>query len=186
MKLLYDYFPILLFVIVYYAVNIYAATAVAMVASGLQVSIYWLKFRRFEKIQLITFALIIIFGTPTLILHDPMFIKWKVSVLYWIFAIVFLITQWVGKEPMIQRLMGSKVTLPTVIWKRLNLSWAFFTAFVGFVNLYVIYNFSTDAWVNFKLFGTLGLTLTFVVLQAIYMSRHMDMTDPTQLKPKND
>ena len=186
MKLLFDFFPILLFFIAYKLFNIYVATAVAMVASGLQVSAFWLKFRRFETMHLITLALVVLLGGATLLLHDVMFIKWKPSVLYWVFAAVCIGTQWIGKKNLIQRLMDSKVSLPKQVWNRLNMSWALFFILMGFANIYVVYNFSTNAWVNFKLFGTLGLTLLFVVLQAIYMSRHMDLTDSTQLKPKND
>lgn len=173
MKILFDFFPILLFFIAFKFYHIYVATAVLMVATVIQVSIYWLKYRKFENMHLITLVLVVLLGGATLWMHDAMFIKVKPTVIYWIFALLFLATQYIGKKPLIQRLMDSKVELPIKIWQRLNHSWAIFFGLMGAVNLYVVYHFSTNTWVNFKLFGTLGLTLVFVVLQALYMAKHM-------------
>lgn len=174
MKLLFDFFPVFIFFIAYKIYGFYIATAAFIVASVAQVSIYWLKHRRFETMHIIMLAFVVLLGGATLLLHDEMFLKWKPTVVYWIFTVVFLGTQFIGKKTLIQRMMESKISLPRRIWVHLNISWALFFALMGVANLYVVYNFSTDAWVNFKLFGTLGLTFLFVLLQAFYMSKYID------------
>lgn len=174
MKILFDFFPILLFFIAYKLYGIYVATGVAIGASIIQVGSFWLKFRRFETMQLVTLGAVTVLGGATIMLHDELFIKWKPSVIYWAFGLLFIATRYIGKKTLLQRLMDHKVTLPVPIWYRLNMSWAIFFILLGCLNLYVVYHYSTDAWVNFKLFGTLGLTLVFVILQSMYMSRHID------------
>ncbi len=173
MKFLYDFFPILLFFIAYKIYGIYAATAVAIAASFAQVSWYWLKHRRFENMHLITLALLVVFGGLTLILQDETFIKWKPTVINWLFAAVFLGSQFVGKKTIVERMMGANIELPTAVWPRINMAWAGFFVFLGFVNLYVIQNYDTDTWVNFKLFGMTALTLIFIVGQGLYLARFM-------------
>ena len=134
MKILFDYVPILLFFVAYWVCKLYfhdafyIATAIAMIASVLQVSIYWLIHRKFEKLHVITLALILILGVPTLILHDPMFFKWKPTAIYWLFALAFLGSQFIGKKNLVRRMMDSKLELPKSIWSRLNLSWVIFFA----------------------------------------------------------
>lgn len=172
MKLLFDFFPILLFFISYKFYGIYIATMIAMAASLLQVGFFWFKNRRFEITHIITLILILVLGTATIFLHNEMFIKWKPTAVYWIFALLLLGSQIIGEKPFIQRLMGDKITLPQNIWKRLNLSWTIFFALMGGINIYVAYQFSTDIWVNFKLFGTLGSTIVFGVLQSLYMAKY--------------
>ncbi len=174
MKLLFDFFPILLFFIAYKIFGIFIATAVAMGASFLQVVFFWFKNHRIEPTHLITLILILFLGGATILLHDAMFIKWKPTAVYWIFALLFLSTQFIGNRPLIQRLLDKKINLPKFIWKRLNLIWGIFFALMGIANLYVVYNFSTNAWVNFKLFGTLGLTILFVLLQSFYIARYIE------------
>ncbi len=173
MKFLFDFFPILLFFIAYKTHGIYAATIVAIVASLLQVGYAWLKHRKVETMHWITLALIVVFGGATLLLQDELFIKWKPTVLNWLFGLAFLISQYVGQKNIIQRMMGASITLPNEIWTRLNFSWVLFFVTVGFINLYVVYNFDTDTWVNFKLFGMLGLTILFVLLQGLYLTRFL-------------
>ena len=174
MKFLFDFFPILLFFVAYKIYGIYTATAVAIGASFLQVGAYWLKHKKFENAHLITLAVLVFFGGATILLHDEMFIKWKPSVVNWIFAIVFLGSHFIGNKTIIERMMSKNVTLPAAIWLRLNMSWVVFFIALGAINLVVVYNFDTDTWVNFKLFGMLGLTVLFVIAQGIYMSRYMD------------
>lgn len=174
MKFLYDYFPIICFFIAYIFFGIYVATAVTMVASAIQVGFYWLKHRKFEKLHLITLVLIVVLGGMTLILHKAIFIKWKPSIIYWLFALVMLFTHFFSKKPLLQTMIGEKIVMPDMYWKRLNISWAIFFAFLGVLNLYVVYHYDTTSWVYFKLFGTLGLTIVFVVAQAFYMARHME------------
>jgi len=173
MKLLFDFFPIFIFFIAFKFAGIYIATAAFLIASTLQMAIYWFMHRRFEKMHIITFFLGLILGGATLLLHDVMFIKWKPTAIYWGFALVFFFTQFFNKKTLIQTMMESNISLPAEIWKKLNVGWGLFFIAMGFLNIYVIYNFSTNAWVNFKLFGLLGLTLIFVILQAIYLSQHI-------------
>ncbi len=174
MKLLADFFPIILFFVAYKVYNIYVATAVAIAASVIQVGIHWLRQRKFDRMQLITLGLIIVLGGATLLLHEEIYIKWKPSILNWIFGLLFFASQFIGEKPLIRRLMENNITLTAVIWRRLNLSWAIFFTTMGCLNLYIVYHFSTDVWVNFKLFGMLGLTLLFVIIQAIYLAKHIE------------
>jgi intracellular septation protein len=176
MKLLFDFFPILLFFLGYKFYGIYVATIIAMIASLLQVGFFWLKHRRIEIMHAITLVLILILGTATIFSHNAIFIKWKPTAIYWVFALLFFGSQFIGNKPFIQRLMGDKITLPQNIWQKLNLSWALFFSSMGGVNIFVAYKFSTEIWVNFKLFGTLGGTLIFGILQSIYMAKYLKNT----------
>jgi intracellular septation protein len=173
MKLLFDFFPILLFFITYKVFDIYTATAVAIVASIIQVMVAWLKTRKFETMHLMTLVIIVVFGGLTLYLQDEQFIKWKPTVVNWLFGFVFLSSQWLGDKTMMERMMGGNLTLPSTIWRTLNLGWTLFFFLIGGVNYYVMSFFNTDTWVNFKLFGMLGLTFLFVLLQSFYLSRHL-------------
>ncbi len=181
MKFLYDLFPLLLFFAAYKYYDIYTATAVAIVASFLQVGGYWLKRRRFETIHLVTLGVIIVFGGMTLALRDDTFIKWKPTIVYWIFAALVLGSHLIGKKTIINRMMSGHIALPRHIWNRLNMSWGIFFLLVGILNLYVAFYYGldldeetrTDLWVNFKVFGLLGLTFLFIVVQAIFMSKYV-------------
>jgi len=172
MKILADLFPIILFFIAYKLGDIYLATLVAILASGVQV--LWSRYKngRFEKLPLITLATLIVLGGATLILRNELFIKWKPTAIYWVLASAFLISQFIGKRPIIQRLIEQNISLPNRVWQQLNISWAIFFVLLGCANLYVVYNFDTNTWVNFKLFGTMGLTILFIIAQGIYISRH--------------
>jgi intracellular septation protein len=174
MKLLFDFLPLLLFYIAFKFYGIYVATAVLMVVSFLQIGIYWLKHRRLEKLPLITLVMVLFFGGITLAFHNDMFIKWKFSVLYWLLALCFLGSQFIGKKNLVQRMLDKQMTLPPQVWRRLNHSWVLFFLLMGFVNVYVLYHFSTNAWVNFKFFGAFGLTVAFLIVQFIYMSRYLE------------
>jgi intracellular septation protein len=181
MKFLYDLFPLLLFFVAFRFYDIYVATAVAIAASFLQTGLFWLKHRRFETMHLITLGVIAVFGGLTLALHDDTFIKWKPTLVYWILATFLFASQWIGEKTIIERMMSAQIALPVPIWKRLNLSWGVFFAVLGAVNIYVAFFYGLDLdadtrrsiWVNFKVFGLLGLTLLFVVGQAVFMARHM-------------
>ncbi|MDI9818274.1 MULTISPECIES: septation protein A [unclassified Legionella] len=186
MKLLFDFFPVLLFFISYKLFGIFNATAVAMVASLIQVTAYRLKHQRYEKIHLISLAIIFILGGATLFFHNPWFIKWKPTGIYWLTSMVLFISAFVGKKPLIQKMMDGNISLPSRIWYRLNYAWALFFILMGGANLYVAYFYSTDIWVNFKLFGGAGFTLVFVFLQAIYLTRHLvekDIEEPSSDSP---
>jgi intracellular septation protein len=118
-------------------------------------------------------VLIGVLGGATLFFHDEMFIKWKPTIINWLFAAVFWGSHYIGKDPIIKRMMNSQVNLPSDVWARLNMSWVGFFFISGVANIYVAYHFTTNAWVNFKLFGVLGMTFFFVILQAVYLSRYV-------------
>ena len=173
MKLLFDFFPILLFFLAYKFFDIYVATGVAIAATLVQVAISWFRTRKVATMQLVTLAIIIVFGGLTLYLHDEQFIKWKPTVINWLFGGVFLVSQIFGHQTAIERMLGANLTLPQSVWRRLNLGWVIFFLSLGGANLYVMSHFDRDTWVNFKLFGMLGLTVVFVVLQSLYLSRYI-------------
>ncbi len=173
MKLLFDFFPILAFFIAYKMYDIYVATAVAIVGSIIQVGFSWLQHRKVEKMHLITMLMIVVLGGATLVLQDENFIKWKPSVVNWAFGLVFLGSHFIGKKVIVQRMMGGSIELPAQIWPRLNIAWAIFFIFTGFLNLYVAYNYDTDTWVNFKMFGMIGLTIVFIICQAFFIGKYI-------------
>ncbi|MHB8915248.1 MAG: septation protein A [Thiobacillus sp.] len=153
--------------------GIYLATFIAILASVLQ--IVWVKLRgqKVETMLWVSLGIIVVFGGATLWLHDESFIKWKPTVLYWVFAGAIFGAALFGRN-VIRGLMNAQMELPDLAWSRLNLSWGAFFAVMGLVNLWVAFNYSTDAWVNFKLFGSMGLMLVFVIAQGIMLSKYMD------------
>ncbi len=178
MKFLFDFLPILLFFIAFKIPEdpqdgIMLATVIAIIASIAQVSYSWLKHRKVEKMHLITMGLIVVLGGATLIFQDERFIKWKPTVVNWLFAAVFLGSQFFGEKTIIKRMMGEQVELPEHVWRKLNFAWVVFFFLSGCANLYVAFNYETETWVNFKLFGILGLTIAFVIAQAVYLSRYI-------------
>lgn len=177
MKFLFDLFPIILFFAAYKLYGIYVATAVAIGAAFVQTGLFWLKHRRFEKMHLITLAILIVFGGLTLALRDPVFIKWKPTVVNWLFGAAFLGARLFSKTTLVERMMGHAITVPAFVWGRLNWAWIVFFTGIGVLNLYVAFNYSEDTWVNFKLFGMMGLTLVFVFGQAFYLSRYMETAE---------
>jgi len=174
MKFLFDLFPVILFFIAFKFVGIYAATAVAMGATFLQIGWVWFRHRKVDNMLWVSLAVIVVFGGATLLLHDETFIKWKPTVLYWLFGATLLIAEFAFRKNLIKAMMQQQMTLPDPVWRKMLLSWAGFFTVMGFLNLYVAFNYSTDAWVNFKLFGGMGLMLVFVVLQALMLAKHMD------------
>ena len=180
MKLLFDLFPVILFFIAFKLFDIYVATGVAIAATFVQIG--WLKLRRrkVETMMWASLAIIVVFGGATLALQDETFIKWKPTVLYWLFSITLLIAELVFRKNLIKAMMGSQMELPDVVWRKVNLSWARFFAVMGVLNLYVAFNYSTDTWVNFKLFGMLGLTFAFVLLQSFFLAKHMPTETPAK------
>jgi intracellular septation protein len=177
MKPLLEFFPIVLFFIAYKLYDIYIATAVVIVSTIIQVLTYWFIYRKVETLQWITLGLILVMGGATLYLQDEQFIKWKLTIIEWLFGGAFLVSQFIGDKPFIQRMMGGNLELPALIWKRLNLSWSLFFIGVGCLNLYVMSNYSTDDWVSFKTFGVPGLMLIFIVVQMAFLYKHVPTTE---------
>jgi intracellular septation protein len=174
MKFLFDLFPVILFFVAYKFAGIYVATGVAIVATLAQVG--WVHFRhgKVDKMLWVSLGLIVVFGGMTLLLHDPTFIKWKPTILYWLFATVLLGSALLFRKNLIRAMMESQVTLPDPVWSRLNLAWASFFAGMGILNLYVAYNYSESDWVNFKLFGGMGLMLIFIVGQGLLLAKYIE------------
>lgn len=218
MKLLYDFFPIVLFFIAYKTAGIYTATIIAIVASIAQVGFAYYKNRRFETMHLVSLGLIVILGGLTLILRDKAFIMWKPTLVNWAFAAAFLLTSLFSAKPLIQRILSSQLELPTVVWTRLNVLWICFFLVSGAANIYFVKGFQNaelelitaapnmeaaiiaelncdvdfeanvrelcntardkeSLWVNFKLFGMLGLTFIFIIIQGFYLYRFIQPED---------
>ncbi|MCF7978763.1 MAG: septation protein A [Chromatiaceae bacterium] len=226
MKLLIDFFPIILFFIAYKLYGLYAATITAIIAALAQVA--WLRWRhgRFEKMPLITLGLIVVFGGLTLLLRDPIFVMWKPTIVNWLFAGAFLGGSLIGKRPLVERMMGHAVSVPAPIWRRLNGAWVLFFLVSGLANLFVVYigsgfyaaeqaligatgitaidlsacadqfigaqqalcetaHESEAVWVNFKLFGMMGMTILFIIGQAVYLARYIQDSEPSDYEPSD-
>ncbi len=218
MKLLFDFLPILLFFIAYKTYGIFIATAVAIAASFVQVLLYWLKNRSFEKMHLITLGLITVLGGATLLFQDRSFFMWKPTAVNWAFAVAFLGSHFIGQKTLVERMMSSALSAPNFVWSRLNISWILFFVLMGVANLVVAgYFFEAEAllnatagnpvpaidinncgpelsrqlmllceaakvaesdWVDFKMFGMMGMTIAFVIGQAFYLARYMTEPEP--------
>ncbi len=174
MKFLFDIFPVILFFIAWSFFDIFIATATAIAATVIQVAWMWLRHRRVDNMLWITLAIMVVFGGATLILRDPTFIKWKPTVLYWVFAAALMgAPLFVGKN-LIRLMMEKQISLPDAVWSRLNASWIGFFVLMGIANLYIAYAFSEATWVKFKVFGGIGLMLVFVVLQALMLAKYIE------------
>ena len=170
MQLLVDFLPIIIFFVVFKLYGMYAATAAIIVAMAAQIAVQWFRERKVSKMLLVSGVLVAIFGSATLVLRNPIFIQWKPTIVNWLFAAAFLGSQFIGQQTLIERVMGHAVQLTQTMWRKLNLMWVANFAFLGAANIYVVYNFDEETWVNFKLFGMLGLTLIMAVGQAIWIS----------------
>ena len=173
MKLLIDFFPIALFFAVFKLWGIYPATAVAIVATIVQSAYLRFNLGKVEPMQWVSLGVIVLFGGATLLAQDENFIKWKPTVLYWLMGAALVVGQLLLRKNFIKSLMGGQVQLPDHAWNTLNWAWSGFFAAMGGLNLWIAYHFDTDTWVNFKMFGGLGLMLLFILVQAVYMSRFM-------------
>jgi len=177
MKLLTDLFPAILFVIAYQMYDIYVATIALMVTIVAQIAYFKLSGKPVEKMHWITLGLVIAFGGLTLGLRDPQFIMWKPTVINWLFAAALLLSGLFMQRGIMRRMLDTIGEFPLTVVSRLNLAWALFLFSLGMLNLYVAYNFSEATWVNFKLFGLMGLTLVFVIGQGFYLARYMQDPD---------
>ncbi|MBI5890670.1 MAG: septation protein A [Nitrosomonadales bacterium] len=174
MKLLFDLFPVILFFVTFKFAGVFWATATAIAATFVQVG--WVKYRhgKVDTMLWVSLGIITLFGGATLLLHDETFIKWKPTVLYWFFSAALLLSPVLFKKNLMRALLQEKITLPDTAWSQLNFSWSAFFGVLGVVNLYVAFSYSTDAWVNFKLFGATGMMLVFVLLQSLWLSKYVE------------
>ena len=173
MKLLLDFFPIILFFVAFKFAGIYVATAVAIAATLIQISYLRYKHGKVEPMQWISLGVIVLFGGATLISHNDTFIKWKPTVLYWVMGGALLLGQLIFKKNLLKSLMGAQMELPESVWRVMSWSWTGFFAVMGVVNLWVAFNYDLDTWVNFKLFGGLGLMALFVIGQALFLGKYL-------------
>ena len=179
MKFLADFFPVILFFIAFKVTDIFVATGVAIAATVAQIGYALLRKHRVSNMQWMSLAIIVLFGGATLLLRDETFIKWKPTVLYWLAGVVFL-GALAFRTNLVKAVMGEGLTLPEPVWTKLAVAWGLFFLFKGTLNLWVAYNFPTETWVNFKLFGGMGLMLVFVLLQAAWISRHIPDEEPAK------
>lgn len=190
MKFLFDFFPLLAFFVAFYLPDdreqgIYLATMTIMVATFIQITAYWLLYRKFEKMHLITFAVVLVFGALTIYLKDERFIKWKPTIVNWCFALAFIGSHFIGDQTLFQRIINmgeNRLVLPVGVWRRLNISWACFFVFLGFVNLYVAYSFSTEFWVNFKAWGMTLINIIFLAGVFVYLYRYIRQAEEAKNK----
>lgn len=178
MQALIDFLPVIAFVVAYWITGkMSVAIIVIMGAVTLQIAATWVLKRELNRMLIISAALVFVLGGISLALDDPLFFKWKPTGLYWIFAVVFLGSQFIGESPFVKRMMlavsKDDIDLPKNIWNQLNLAWVGFFIFAGAANIYVAYNYEEAVWVNFKLFGLFGITFLFLVVQALWLSRYL-------------
>jgi intracellular septation protein len=170
MQLLFDFLPVIAFFVAYKLADIFVATGVLIVAVLLQTAIQWVRHRKVNSMALVSAVLVLVFGGLTLAIQDKAFIQWKVTVVNWLFAAAFLASHFIGERPLTERIMGESFTLERSLWLKLSWAWIVFFVALGALNLYVAYNFAENVWVNFKLFGMLGLTLVFALAQAFWLA----------------
>jgi intracellular septation protein len=198
MKFLFDLMPVLLFFAAYKLAGmneaaaahlatsllgaditakqapILIATAVTILATFVQIALVWFKHRKVDTMLWVSLGIVTLLGGATLFFHDPTFIKWKPTAVYWLFGVVLLASATLFRKNLIRAVLEAQMQLPDPIWARLNAAWALFFVLMGFLNIYVAFNYAEETWVNFKLFGGTGLMLVFVVAQGLYLSRHME------------
>ena len=171
MKFFYDLLPVILFFVAYEIYDIFVATAVAIIATLAQIAIVYLKHRKLEKMLVFNGLMISILGGLTILLKDKYFIMWKPSVIYWAFALALLFADQFFNRNLVQLALGKQMELSKIVWRKINIFTALFFIFLGFVNLFVAYNYSENTWVNFKLFGLTGLLFLYMIAIAIYISK---------------
>ncbi len=179
MKQFIDFIPLVIFFFLYKSYDIYVATGALIAATAVQVTVTYFLYKKVEKMQIITFLMVAIFGGMTLFFHDDNFIKWKVTIIYALFSIGLLVSDYIGK-PVIKGMLGKEITLPDTIWKRVNIAWVIFFALCAVINIYVAYKLPLDAWVNFKVFGLLIATFAYTLLTGVYIYKYM----PKETKEK--
>jgi intracellular septation protein len=170
MQMLIDFLPLVVFFAAYKFYGIYAATVAIIIAMAAQISVQWLRHRTVNKMTVISGGLVLVLGGITLALHNPIFIQWKPTIVYGLFAVAFAGSELVGAKNLTERMMGHAITLARPDWRWLNLSWVACFALLAVANLYVVYHYDEATWVNFKLFGTMGALVLLAVLQGLWIT----------------
>ena len=182
MKFLFDFFPAVAFLVALFIPEnreegIYLATKVIIVTSFLQIIVSWFFTRRIEKQYVLIFLVVLVLGSATLFLHDARFIKWKPTIVFWLFSLVCLGSEFIGKSNIPERLMQNMFDAPASVWLRVNISLITFFIVLGLVNIYVAYNYTTETWAFFKVFGIMGINFVFILGLVLYLSRYMIETE---------
>ncbi|MGM3193476.1 septation protein A [Dickeya dadantii subsp. dieffenbachiae] len=185
MKQLIDFIPLIVFFVCYKLYDIYVASGALIAATAAALLLSWFIYRKIEKMMLLTFLMVAVFGTLTLVFHNDQFIKWKVTIIYTLFAVALLFSQFVMKKTLIQRMLGKELPLPEMVWAKLNISWAVFFLLCGLANIYIAFWLPQSVWVDFKVFGLTGLTLVFTLLCGVYIYRHLP-AEPEKTENESD
>ncbi|ANA32045.1 Intracellular septation protein [Ralstonia mannitolilytica] len=174
MKFLFDLFPVILFFAAFLLTDIYTATKVAMAATVVQIAWVWFKHRKVDAMQWLSLLIVMVFGGATLFFHNPIFFKWKLTVLYWLFASVLIVSAVFFRKNLLRPMMEKQLTLPDRVWSQLNTMWSVFFAAVGALNLYIAYSFSDRVWAFFKFFGSMGLMVVFMIVQGVWLAKYIE------------
>ncbi|OBT32423.1 septation protein A [Vibrio splendidus] len=172
MKQILDFIPLIIFFALYKMYDIYTATGALIVASAVQIVLTYVIYKKVEKMQIITFLMVAVFGGMTIFLHDDNFIKWKVTIVYALFAIGLTVSHLMGKSA-IKGMLGKEITLPEAVWSKINWAWTLFFTLCAILNVYVAFSLPLDVWVNFKVFGLLIATFAFTLLTGVYIYKHL-------------
>lgn len=172
MKQILDFIPLIIFFALYKMYDIYTATGALIVASAVQIVLTYIIYKKVEKMQIITFLMVAVFGGMTIFLHDDNFIKWKVTIVYALFAIGLTVSHLMGKSA-IKGMLGKEITLPEAVWSKINWAWTLFFTLCAILNVYVAFSLPLDVWVNFKVFGLLIATFAFTLLTGVYIYKHL-------------
>ncbi|MCG9682632.1 septation protein A [Vibrio sp. Isolate23] len=172
MKQLIDFIPLIIFFVLYKMHDIYVATGALIIATAIQLVITYALYKKIEKMQLITFVMVALFGGMTIFLHDDDFIKWKVTIVYIVFAIGLAVSHVIGKSA-IKGMLGKEISLPDHVWSKVTWAWVAFFSFCAGVNVYIAFKLPLDVWVNFKVFGLLAATFGFTLITGIYIYKHL-------------
>lgn len=178
MQLFYEIFPVFLFFIAFKFYDIYVATVVGIVTTLLQVMLTRLRTGAWDNKQLVTLTVFVIFGGLTLYFHNPIFVKWKPTIVFWIFALAIVLSHFISSKPLMERMLegvlDNKGSIPKRVWTTINVVWALFFTLLGGINLYIAYYLSNEAWVNFKFYGVSLALIIFSVIQAFYLVRYVE------------
>lgn len=177
MKTLLDLIPLIIFFIFYKTYDIFVASGALIFSSLFVLALVWIKYRKIETMMLVSTIIVVVLSSMTLIFHSDIFIKWKVTIIYFLFSAALLVGQWIFKKTLIQRVLGKELSLPDHIWSRMNLYWALFFLICGITNIYIAFWFPLSIWVNFKVFGLTAATFLFTLLTVGYIYRHLAQTD---------